>query len=67
VTGTEFNVFGIDLETDKENITVFVNGSKYEYTAVPTSPIQWGVNGSGKLIVSPSHALTNATIRVSKI
>lgn len=66
VTGTEFNVIGIDMETDIENINVFVNGVKYEYSASPTSPIQWGVNGTGKLIVSSSHGLTNATIRVTK-
>lgn len=67
VTGIEFNVIGIDMTIERENIQVFVNGSKYEYSASPTSPIQWGVNGTGKLIVSASHALTNATIRVSKI
>lgn len=67
VSGTEFNVLGIDMETNRENINVFVNGSRYEFSASPTSPIQWGVNITGKLIVSPSHALTNATIRVTKI
>jgi hypothetical protein len=67
VTGTEFNVIGIDMNVERENITVFVNGSKYEYSASPTSPVQWGVNGTGKLIVSSAHGLTNATIRVSRI
>lgn len=66
VTGSTFTVFGIDMTEDLENIQVFVNGVKWEYVAVPSSTGQWSVNGSGQLIISAAHSLTNATIRITK-
>jgi hypothetical protein len=66
VSGTTFTVFGIDMTENTENIEVFVNGVKWEYVAVPSSTGQWGLNGSGQLIISAAHSLTNATIRITK-
>jgi hypothetical protein len=66
VSGTTFTVFGIDMTDNTENIEVFVNGVKWEYVAVPSSTGQWALNGSGQLIISAAHSLTNATIRITK-